>query len=65
MRQPLFRFEDQMLNIHIDALRDDESWRRLTLLILDSEISDQWLEMIRARLMARLRYVTDEAAADT
>lgn len=51
-----------MLDISIDALQDDESWRRLTALLLDSEVLDQRLETIRARLMARLRYVTDEAA---
>ena len=47
-----------MLDISIDALQDDESWRRLTALLLDSEVLDQRLETIRARLMARLRYVT-------
>jgi hypothetical protein len=51
-----------MLNINIDGLKEDESWRRLTALLLDEEISDESLQAMRARLMARLPYVTDEAA---
>ena len=60
-----FSIESQMLDINIDGLKDDESWRRLTALLLDSAVSDQWLEMMRARLMARLRHLADEAAHDT
>jgi hypothetical protein len=60
--QPLFGFENQMLDINIYVLKDDESWRRLTALLLDSGVSDAWLEMMRARLMARLRLVSEEAA---
>lgn len=48
-----------MFNINIDGLRDDESWLQLTALLLDSAVSDQFLETMRARLVARLRYVRD------
>ena len=57
--------ESQLIDISIDCLKDDESWRRLTALLLDSAISEQQLEMVRARLIARLRQVSDEAADDT
>jgi len=51
-----------MLDFNIDDLKDDASWRQLTVLLLDSEVSDERLETIRDRLMARLRYVTDKPA---
>ena len=47
--------EAQMLDINISALKDDESWRRLTVLLLDSAVSDQRLETIRAHIMGRIR----------
>jgi hypothetical protein len=53
-----------MLDIDIDDLKNDESWRRLTVLLLVSEVSDESLEMMRTRLMARLRYVIEQAAGD-
>jgi hypothetical protein len=53
-----------MFSIDIDGLKDDASWRRLTLSLLDPPVSDVWLETMRIRLMERLRYITDRASAD-
>jgi hypothetical protein len=53
-----------MVSINIDGLKDDESWRRLTAMLLDAEVSDESLQKIRVRLMARLPYVSDKCGAD-
>ena len=56
--------ESHMVNINIDGLKDDESWRRLTAMLLDAEVSDESLQKIRVRLMARLSYVSEKCGAD-
>jgi hypothetical protein len=52
-----------MLDINIDGLKDDSSWRRLGSLLYEVAVSDERLEKIRARLMARL-YDGDDRADD-
>ena len=59
---PLIQIE--MFSIDIDGLKDDASWRRLTVSLLDPPASDESLETMRFRLMERLRYATDEASVD-
>jgi hypothetical protein len=54
-----------MPDVDIHGLKDDESWRRLTSVLLDSAVADQWFEIMRARLMARLRHRRDEDVDDT
>ena len=54
----------EMFSIDIDGLKDDASWRRLTVSLLDAPVSEEWLETMRIGLMERLRYITDKAQAD-
>jgi len=54
-----------MFGIGIDGLKDDASWRRLTVLLLDPRVSEERLETMMDRLMQRLRHLTDEASVDT
>jgi len=59
------RQEESMLNIDIDGLKDDSSWRRLTALLSEITVSDEWLETMRARLMARIEPAPNDAGPDT
>jgi hypothetical protein len=47
-------FREFMLDINIDGLKDDSSWRRLGALLHEVAVTDQQLATIRARLMERL-----------
>ena len=54
-----------MLDVDIGGLKDDSSWRQLTSLLPEIVMSDEQLETMRARLMARIQSVRNDAAPDT
>jgi hypothetical protein len=54
-----------MLDVDIGGLKDDSSWRRLTALLREITVSDEQLETIRARLMARIRPARNDTAPDS
>jgi len=44
-----------MLEVNINALKDESSWRRLTASLREIAISDKRLETIREQLIARIQ----------
>jgi len=57
--------EIEMLSINIDGLKDDASWRRVIVSLLDPPVADEWLETMRIQLINRLRHVADEVSVNT
>jgi len=57
--------EIQMPSINIDGLKDDASWRRVMVSLLDPPVADEWLETMRIQLIERLRCMADEVSVNT